>query len=509
MGANNMLLCQIFFCVISFITTLAQETPNNSSIGTASVSSDTQLVSASSLACAAIQLDLGSSVVEYSGSEYSATVQGPWSLFNSLDRPTCIVYPRAASHVQVAMSKIFSFGSQYAVQAGAHSAMVGWNSISDGVLISFAHMTNTSYNPLTDTVTVQPGVHWGDAIAAVEPYGVSVIGGRASDIGTGLLLGGGISFISPLYGWSADSIKEVDVVLVTGESVTANATNKFSDLFRALKGGANRFGIATRYELYAAHTGTKEDKDWFGGSIVYPESSSVALSNASARYIREVTDPKAGLIVLMQATNLTPVDANVIIYLFYKGGSLPTNIFGDFLSIPNTSTSLSPLSYYDISNLISGSGRGNGQQFGASSWTGDEATFLNGYNHFMNFTRTFETDLLAADLIISPIPRSQWTANKSRGLNAIGDPGVAYAAINFNLIYPTGVTVIPERVNAGFQLLLSQASSSPGLPLYINECDASQNVFKTYPNFSALQKTYAKYDPSRFNVRHTAGLIGL
>jgi hypothetical protein len=60
----------------------------------------------------------------------------------------------------------------------------------------------------------------------------------------------------------------VDVVLVTGESVTANATNKFSDLFRAVKGGANRFGIATRYELYAAHTGTKEDKDWFGGSIV-------------------------------------------------------------------------------------------------------------------------------------------------------------------------------------------------------------------------------------------------
>jgi hypothetical protein len=214
----------------------------------------------------------------------------------------------------------------------------------------------------------------------------------------------------------------------------------------------------------------------------------------------------------MQATNLTSVDANVI-YLFYKGGSLPTNIFGDFLSIPNTSTSLSPLSYYDISNLISGSGRGNGQQFGASSWTGDEATFLNGYDHFMNFTRTFETDLLAAYLIISPIPRSQWTVNKSRGLNAIGDPGVAYAAINFNLIYPTGVTVIPERVNAGFQLLLSQcvplafmfftshqigrASSSPGLPLYINECDASQNVFKTYPSFSALQKTYAKYDPSR------------
>ncbi|KAF8186495.1 hypothetical protein K438DRAFT_1723174 [Mycena galopus ATCC 62051] len=496
-----MLRCQILFCVASLVTALAQ-----GSVGISN-SSGVTAVSAPSLACAAIRLKLGSPIVESSGPEYTATTQGTWSLFNSLDRPTCIVYPRAASHVQVAMSNIFRFGSHYAVQAGAHSAMVGWNSVNSGVLISFANMSSTSYNNLTDTVTVQPGVHWGDAVAAVEPYGVSVIGGRASDIGTGLLLGGGISFISPLYGWSADSIKEMDVVLVTGELVTATATNAYSDLFRALKGGANRFGIVTRYELYPADTGTQEEKRWFGGTITYPGSSSVALSNASARYIREVTDPNAGLIVIMNTINLTAVDANLV-YLFYKGASLPDDIFGDFLSIPNTATSLSPLSYYDISNLIAGSARGNGQQFGASSWVGDETTFLNGYNHLINFTRTFKTELSASYMIISPIPRSQWAATKS-GVNAIGDPGVAYATINFNLIYPTGVTVMPENVDTGFKLLLSQASSSPGVPLYVNECDASQNVFKTYPNFSALQKTYAKYDPTRFNVEHTSGPIGL
>jgi hypothetical protein len=59
----------------------------------------------------------------------------------------------------------------------------------------------------------------------------------------------------------------MDVVLVTGERVTVSATNQYSDLFRALKGGANRFGIVTRYELYAAHTGTKDDKEWYGGVI--------------------------------------------------------------------------------------------------------------------------------------------------------------------------------------------------------------------------------------------------
>lgn len=89
-----------------------------------------------------------------------------------------------------------------------------------------------------------------------------------SDVGTGLLLGGGISFLAPQVGYSADTMREVDVVLVTGEIVTATATNAHSDLFRALKGGVNRFGIVTRYVVDAIPTGTKEDKPLFGGQIV-------------------------------------------------------------------------------------------------------------------------------------------------------------------------------------------------------------------------------------------------
>ena len=221
----------------------------------------------------------------------------------------------------------------------------------------------------------------------------------------------------------------------------------------------------------------------------------------------------------MAIMNTIPSDVTTTVYMFYNGPSLPHSVFGDFLSIPNTSASLSPLSYFDISNLIPGNARGNGQQFGAASWVGDEATLRSGYSHFLNFTQAFAADLFTSDLIISPIPRSQWNATKT-GANAIGDPGVAYAAINYYLIYNAGVTVQPPGVQAGFELLLEQcvisllsylfyltwyvsiqptrrASSSPGLPLYINECDASQNVFKTYPSFAELQKTYAKYDPSR------------
>jgi hypothetical protein len=39
------------------------------------------------------------------------------------------------------------------------------------------------------------------------------------------MLGGGLSYLSPANGCAADSFKELDVVLVTGEMVAATATN--------------------------------------------------------------------------------------------------------------------------------------------------------------------------------------------------------------------------------------------------------------------------------------------
>ncbi|KAJ7481086.1 FAD-binding domain-containing protein [Mycena galericulata] len=463
---------------------------------------------AATFACTNLTASLGSTIVQESGAQFNATAEGTWSLFNSLDVPTCIVYPTSAAHVQTAMAAIYETGSKYAVIAGGHSAMVGWNSISNGVLIAFSQMQNVSYDVSSDIVTVQPGVHWADAIDYLQSYGVAVLGGRAGDIGTGLLLGGGISFLSPQYGWSADSLVEADVVLVTGQMVTANATNQYRDLFRALKGGANRFGIVTRYMLSPVHVGTAADLNWYGGVIIYPGSQSVSVSNASAAFIRENTDPKASLMVLMNTMNLTADDANIV-YLFYEGASLPTSIFGTFLSIPSTSQTLSATSYANMANMINGSARGNGQQFGASAFVGNETTFLNGFNSLVNFTAHYESQLEASYMIISPVPRSQWAVTQARGGNAIGDPGVAYAAINFEPIYPAGVLAVPADVTAGFDLLLSQASQSPGLPLYVNECDASQSVFSTYPAYSILKTTYAKYDPTGYNAKNTLGPIGL
>lgn len=48
----------------------------------------------------------------------------------------------------------------------------------DGILISFAHMRGVSYDAAKDTITLQPGVRWGEALTDLEPLGVAPMGGR-------------------------------------------------------------------------------------------------------------------------------------------------------------------------------------------------------------------------------------------------------------------------------------------------------------------------------------------
>jgi hypothetical protein len=68
----------------------------------------------------------------------------------------------------------------------------------------------------------------------------------------GLSLGGGISFFSPRYGWTCDTVTNYQIVLANGSIVNANSQSN-SDLFQALKGGNNNFGIAT-YNEFATFT---------------------------------------------------------------------------------------------------------------------------------------------------------------------------------------------------------------------------------------------------------------
>ncbi|KAF8960802.1 hypothetical protein BDZ97DRAFT_1921875 [Flammula alnicola] len=462
--------------------------------------------------CTRLQNILGSAIIQFSGAEYQASATNAWSLFNTEDQPTCIVFPRNATHVQVAMSAIFRDKIHYAVQAGGHSAMTGWNTVQNGILFFFSHMNNVTFDPVSDTITLEPGIHWGDALTQLQPLGVAPLGGRLGDIGTGLLLGGGLSYLSGEFGFSSNAYVELDVVLVTGKLITATATNQYADLFRALKGGANRFGIVTRYQVQAIHTGTNDDKNFFGGLILYPNSSAEALVNATAKYVSTVNDTNASILMAFtNSVNGSDVTSSHILTLFYRGSSLPTSVFGDFLSIPATFTQLGPVSYVDANNVLgSGANRGFGQLFGASAFKGGVVDqYMNAFKAWNEYTLAIQDALFATVLAFTPIIDAQILAGQANGGNLMDPPRGNYAAVQVQSQMLMGVPTIPSFVETARQTLFSQIPRSPGVPLYINECDAKQNVFATYGKFNELRNTYAKYDPTRFNVRFTDGPIGL
>lgn len=108
-------------------------------------------------------------------------------------------------------------------------------------------LTNHKVN--INTIEVGPGMTWYDVYEALAPYGRVAIGGRLKTIGVpGLTLIGGVHYFANKYGYAMDNVLSYDVVLGNGTQVKADSSRN-PDLFWALKGGANNFGIVTKFTL--------------------------------------------------------------------------------------------------------------------------------------------------------------------------------------------------------------------------------------------------------------------
>jgi len=90
----------------------------------------------------------------------------------------------------------------------------------------------------------------------------------------GLVLGGGISFFSNKRGWACDNIAAYEVVTACGLVVTATPKN-YPDLYWALRGGGNNFGIVTNFKMDAFPLG----KMW-GGQRIFTENNFAAVLDA-------------------------------------------------------------------------------------------------------------------------------------------------------------------------------------------------------------------------------------
>jgi FAD/FMN-containing dehydrogenase len=172
-----------------------------------------------------------------------------WSAACGDLKPTCIAAPSSALEMSAIVKQLHNFDDLFAVKSGGHMPNNGFASIQDGLLISTKNLDQVIYNPEDQTAIIGPGLTWEDAQKGLDGTGRTLVGGRLGGVGVGgYMLGGGLSFLSSQYGWAANNVVNFEVVLANGTVVNANAKEN-TDLFAALKGGGNNFGIVTAYTL--------------------------------------------------------------------------------------------------------------------------------------------------------------------------------------------------------------------------------------------------------------------
>lgn len=105
-------------------------------------------------------------------------------------------------------------------------------------------------------VTYGAGQQWEGLYEFGEANGVFLVGGADLTVGAagGWVLGGGHSFLSPMFGIGTDNVFEMKAVLPNGTLITANRCQN-PDMFFALRGGGgNAFGVVTEVTSRARDT---------------------------------------------------------------------------------------------------------------------------------------------------------------------------------------------------------------------------------------------------------------
>lgn len=359
---------------------------------------------------------------------YTAEQSEYWSASCSALKPSCIIFPRTVAEVAAVFRVLSANNETFAVKSGGHSPNNYYASVNGGPLISTQNLDHVLLDPATGIVDVGPGNRLDDVASKLQGTGWTFVGGRIGNTGVGgLILGGGLSYMSAQYGWSASSVIEFEVVLANGTIVTASATSH-EDLFLALKGGGNNFGVVTNYKLQAHSQG-----DVWGGNLVFLRTPSLdaALLKAVRDFTEYNTDDKAAVIVTAERTNANLLDS-WILFLFYDGPTPPEGTFSNFTSLrPLVANTARTRTYADLmafSNWVVL--KGFQVQIGTETVPLPNSTYFQEilvdgiHAHWRNVTQgTLLVPGIVASIAYQPFPARIAAAARARGRDLIdADP---------------------------------------------------------------------------------------
>jgi FAD/FMN-containing dehydrogenase len=187
-----------------------------------------------------------------------------------IDRfPAIIAHCHGTADVVAAVNFAREQGLDLSVRGGAHN-VAGLATNDGGIVIDLSEMRAVFVDPARQTAYAQGGATWGDVDRETQMFGLAAPGGVVSTTGIGgLTLQGGLGWLRRKYGASVDNVKSVEIVTADGQVRIASADEN-PDLFWAVRGAGNNFGVVTRFEFDLHPV----------GPIVYGAAPFFAISDA-------------------------------------------------------------------------------------------------------------------------------------------------------------------------------------------------------------------------------------
>ncbi len=135
---------------------------------------------------------------------------------------------------------------EVAVRAGGHSHLA-WGS-SNGLVIDLSPLKQISIDADRRIVRAQAGVLSGEVARAAGRHGLVPVLGQCPGVGaTGLTLGGGLGWLSGLFGASCDNLLSARLITADARTLDVNGETD-PELFWALRGAGANFGVTTSFE---------------------------------------------------------------------------------------------------------------------------------------------------------------------------------------------------------------------------------------------------------------------
>lgn len=211
-----------------------------------------------------------------------------------------------------------------------------------------------------------------------------------------------------------------EVVLYDGSVVIASANSR-SDLFFALKGGSNNFGVVTRIDLKTFSQG-----DFWGGSVVCPFSAKTESLAAFVNFTGQANYDVYGALIHSYAWTAANGGWIIANNIEYTKPVVDPPVFQELLAIqPQYANTMRISNMSDFAVELAASNVGDRKQiFYTSTWSNDLETLTDILDLADTYVQTVSNVTnLAWSLSLQPLVTAITTKSAATGGNALGLDG--------------------------------------------------------------------------------------